>query len=539
MYFVADPFIESLSKDPSSSNRPRMVPHGFYSEVTPKQPTHPKLIHANSKLLEVLGVGKKELSDDKTIGLLSGQLLPKERRPFAMNYGGHQFGQWAGQLGDGRAIHLGSVEERSNSTASHPKLWQLQLKGAGPTPYSRSADGFAVLRSSIREYLCSEAMQALGVPTTRALSLVGTGDQVLRDVMYNGNPKYEPGAIVARLAPNFIRFGSFELPASRDQKTALKELTDACIAHYFPEIKYKGPKAYEAFFEEVCKRTASLIIHWQRVGFVHGVLNTDNMSILGLTIDYGPYGWLEPYDPDWTPNTTDAAQRRYRFGNQSQVGLWNLYQLANALYPIVGETTALEAGLDAYKEAYEKGYLEMMAKKVGLDLLLKKGDKKERNAIQQLISTLENTLCLTETDMTIFFRTLANWETTSEKDPQIKQIFGTLYKAFYEPKELQGSVLRSWKLWLASYQELLEVQGVADRERQQSMNSVNPKYVLRNYMAQMAIEAAEQEDYSMVHSLFELLQKPYEEQVSQERWFAKRPDWAKNKVGCSQLSCSS
>ncbi|MCW1952630.1 MAG: YdiU family protein [Flavobacteriia bacterium] len=547
MKFIADPFIGALSKDPSSSNTPRTVPHGFYSEVHPKKVSKPQLLHANPKLLKVLGISQEDIQDPQIVELLSGQALPEQLQPYAMNYGGHQFGHWAGQLGDGRAIHLGSLQEINEAVQPADqtlgKIWQLQLKGAGPTPYSRTADGLAVLRSSIREYLCSEAMHALGVPSTRALSLVLTGDQVLRDVLYNGNPAYEPGAIVSRMAPNFIRFGSFELPATRGQKEALKELADACITYHFPHIKQKGTKAYVAFFEEVCQRTAALVLNWQRVGFVHGVLNTDNMSILGLTIDYGPYGWLEPYDPDWTPNTTDAAQRRYRFGNQSQVGLWNLYQLANALYPIVGETAPLEAALEAFKNDYERGYQDMMAKKIGLSQLQKKGSHQKREAIAKLIASLEETLCLTETDMTIFFRTLSQWEPVNtpqaNKKADASYIFGPVYAAFYSPEELEGTLLESWKNWLTSYKDLLHIQDQNTNERRIQMNAVNPKYVLRNYMAQLAIEKAEKGDYSLVSTLFELLQKPYDEQPTKEEWFAKRPEWAKNKVGSSQLSCSS
>ncbi|MBG3852707.1 YdiU family protein, partial [Xanthomonas hortorum pv. carotae] len=229
-------------------------------------------------------------------------------QPWAVNYGGHQFGHWAGQLGDGRAISLGEAIGVDGGR------YELQLKGAGPTPYSRGADGRAVLRSSIREFLCSEAMHHLGVPTTRALSLVTTGDAVVRDMFYDGRPQREPGAIVCRVAPSFIRFGNFELPSARGDSALLRQWADFTIARDFPELKGAGENLYAAWFAQVCERTAVMVAHWMRVGFVHGVMNTDNMSILGLTIDYGPYGWVDDYDPDWTPNTTDAQGRRYRFG---------------------------------------------------------------------------------------------------------------------------------------------------------------------------------------------------------------------------------
>ena len=546
--FKKDPFLSSLEKDPSLKNTPRNVPLGFYSLVKPKQTKQPQFIHINEVLLDTLAQ-QEDKNPEALLKLLSGNYVPSQITPYAMNYGGHQFGHWAGQLGDGRAIHLGAVpkqiQNNSPSDFYQPEgvqetLWQLQLKGAGPTPYSRNADGLAVLRSSIREYLCSEAMYALGVPTTRALSLSLTGDQVLRDVLYNGNAAYEPGAIVARMAPNFIRFGSFELPATRGQKEALKNLTEATIKYHFPEIKTAGKAAYLALFKEVCERTAALVVHWQGVGFVHGVLNTDNMSILGLTLDYGPYGWLESYDPQWTPNTTDAEHRRYCFGNQSQVGLWNLYQLANALYPLIEETAALEESLSYYKTQYENGYTRMMCQKLGI---IEAINTKQKTRQSQLIEDLESVLCLTETDMTIFFRQLASFNPheflkTSPESPSEK-VFGPLLMAFYKPEMLQENILAKWQEWLKDYASFLNSQNQDPKKRAAQMNAVNPKYVLRNYMAQMAIEKAEKGDYTLLTTLFKLLQKPYEEQPLQEEWFAKRPEWARNKVGSSVLSCSS
>ena len=323
--FQLDHFIESLPKDPSLDEYPRAVPEALYSFVNPKKTKSALKIHLNSSLLKSLGIDE---DDPDLIQQLTGNTISDHHIPFAMNYGGHQFGHWAGQLGDGRAIHLGGIKINGSTTDLNwntPSDWaQIQLKGAGPTPYSRSADGLAVLRSSIREYLCSEAMYHLGVPTTRALSLCLSGDLVNRDMLYNGNPGLEQGAIVARVAPNFIRFGSFELPSSRGEIATLTTLVKQTIKYYYPNIQGPLKEATIDFFKQVCENTAKVIADWQRVGFVHGVLNTDNMSVLGLTIDYGPYGWMEPYDLDWTPNTTDAKENRYRFGNQHQVGLWNL-----------------------------------------------------------------------------------------------------------------------------------------------------------------------------------------------------------------------
>ena len=263
---------------------------------------------------------------------VGNRLLPG-MKPIATCYGGHQFGNWAGQLGDGRAINLGEARGRDG------KRWTLQLKGAGPTPYSRTADGLAVLRSSLREYVCSGAMFHLRVPTTRALSLALTGEDVVRDILYDGHPAPEPGAVVCRVAPSFTRFGHFEILAARRETDLLGRFLDFTIASDFPHLLDEADaKARRiGWFREVAERTATMVAEWMRVGFVHGVMNTDNMSVLGLTIDYGPYGWLESFDPDWTPNTTDAATRRYRFGQQPAIAQWNLLQLANAVFPLIGD----------------------------------------------------------------------------------------------------------------------------------------------------------------------------------------------------------
>ena len=538
--FQPDPFIQSLPQDPSLDSYPRAVHQALYSFVNPKKTAAAKKVHLNTDLLKMLGI---EQADQDLIPQLTGNIQSKEQLPFAMNYGGHQFGHWAGQLGDGRAIHLGGLQVLENKLWKQGFSWaQIQLKGAGPTPYSRSADGLAVLRSSVREYLCSEAMHHLGIPTTRALSLCLSGDQVNRDLLYNGNPGLEPGAIVARVAPNFIRFGSFQLPASRGEINPLKILLKQTVKHYYPEIKAPLKEATSLFFKRVCEDTATLIAHWQRVGFVHGVLNTDNMSILGLTIDYGPYGWLEPYDLDWTPNTTDARESRYRFGNQHQVGLWNVYQLANALYPIVTDAAPLEAALDHYKETFENTYAQIRKEKLGLQHFKNK-------AIEGLIDRLDPLLSLIETDMTLFYRELSQFNPAiflkrledhkGGKALSDQSLFGPLFKAFYKADALKTHTKQQWLSWLEDYARMRDNQPTSQAEIASKMNVVNPKYVLRNYMAQMAIEAAEKEDYSLIEELFTLLQNPYEEQPAYEKWYAKRPEWARNKVGCSQLSCSS
>ncbi|NRA34917.1 MAG: YdiU family protein, partial [Polyangiaceae bacterium] len=300
-------FVSELPGDKLSANRPRQVEGACYSLVEPTPVAAPKVIAHSQEVADQLGYSSDDLESARMSAVLGGCALQEGMTSFAAAYGGHQFGNWAGQLGDGRAISLG---ERQGPDGN----WlEMQLKGAGPTPYSRTADGRAVMRSSVREFLCSEAMFHLGVPTTRALSLVSTGDAVVRDVLYDGNAKPEPGAIVCRVAPSFLRFGNFELFASRGDETTLRQLTNYTLRHFFPQLLTPemiagtiepGKDEIAAMFSEVCLSTAIMVNHWMRVGFVHGVMNTDNMSILGLTIDYGPYGWLEDFDPTWTPNTT-------------------------------------------------------------------------------------------------------------------------------------------------------------------------------------------------------------------------------------------
>jgi uncharacterized protein YdiU (UPF0061 family) len=292
-------FVRALPADPSTEPRPRQVNAALYSFVTPTRVSAPRVIAYSSEVAAMLGWTDEDVRSPNFAEVFGGNALIDGMQPYAANYGGHQFGNWAGQLGDGRAITLGEV-----LTDAGGRL-ELQLKGAGRTPYSRTADGRAVLRSSVREFLCSEAMHHLGVPTTRALSLVATGDKVVRDMFYDGNPQAEPGAIVCRVAPSFIRFGNFELPSAREDHPLLEKLIDFTIARDYPDLVAEGGDKSEQrarWFGEICARTARMIAHWMRVGFVHGVMNTDNMSILGLTIDYGPYGWVDNFDRNWTKN---------------------------------------------------------------------------------------------------------------------------------------------------------------------------------------------------------------------------------------------
>lgn len=517
---IQNNFTSQLTADPSEINIPRQVHEAFFSYVIPKVPSNPSVIHTSIEVANSLGLSEADLQSQDFLNTFSGTTVYPGTKPYAMAYAGHQFGNWAGQLGDGRAINLSEVLHDNKS-------FTLQLKGAGPTPYSRTADGFAVLRSSIREYLCAEAMHYLGVPTTRSLSLILSGDAVLRDVMYNGNPAYEKGAIVCRVAPSFIRFGSFELFASRQDHKNLKLLADYTIKHHFSHIEGEGISKYLDFFNEVTATTLKMILEWQRVGFVHGVMNTDNMSIHGLTIDYGPYGWLEDYNSNWTPNTTDNQHKRYRFGNQPNIALWNLYQLANAIYPLIEDAKPLEAILNAFAKEYEAEYLNMMQDKLGFQI------KKETDTV--IIQNLTELLEIVETDMTIFFRNLS----VISKEDSVAIAFEHIKDAFYILTDLTEPVLKVWHEWLEQYLLRINIEEVSNEDRKTQMNRVNPKYVLRNYMAQMCIDEADKGNYALLNELYEMLKKPYQEQPNFQKWFAKRPDWARDKVGCSMLSCSS
>lgn len=524
-------FTRCLPADPEPRNFRRQVHQACYSRVTPTAVTAPRLIAHSAEVCQLLGLDIEATGRETMAEVFGGNRVLAGMDPFAMCYGGHQFGNWAGQLGDGRAINLGEVLNPAG------QYWTLQLKGAGPTPYSRTADGLAVLRSSVREFLCSEAMFHLGVPTTRALSLVTTGEEVLRDMFYDGNPRYEPGAVVCRVAPSFIRFGNFEIFTSRGDHENLRRLAHYTIATDFPHLAPHpdptggppySPDVYSQWFDEVCLLTAEMIVHWMRVGFVHGVMNTDNMSILGLTIDYGPYGWLENYDPDWTPNTTDASGRRYRYGNQPQIALWNLLQLANAILPLVGDSKPLEQSLHRYSDRFETSWQQMMAQKLGLD-------RYHESADNDLIVDLLDFFATVETDMTLFFRRLADVST----EAPLEDIPDVLVESFYAPDPIAPPSRQKLVAWLNAYQLRVQQTGIPLQQRRAMMNTVNPIYVLRNYLAQQAIDQAEQGDWSMISELLDVLRRPYEELPGNERFAAKRPEWARHRAGCSMLSCSS
>ena len=495
-------FLDETPGDSVTGGPARQVPHACWSRIEPSPAPNPELLLWSSEMGAQLGL---DTFDEVVLG--GGQVV-EGMDPYSQRYGGHQFGNWAGQLGDGRAITLGEVQLEN-------EVLELQLKGAGSTPYSRFADGKAVLRSSIREFLCSEAMHHLGVPTTRALSLVSTGEMILRDMMYDGNQAHEPGAVVCRVAPSFIRFGSFQIHSAMGDIPTLKSLLEHTITHHFPEHDGTTDKGLVQWLSHVAEQTALMISHWMRVGFVHGVMNTDNMSIHGLTIDYGPYGWLEDYNPGWTPNTTDLRTRRYRYGQQPQIGAWNIARLLEAMVPIMEQPDLLHDVLDGYTNAYSTFQNEMWAMKLGLEEF--------RDDDESLIRDLNELLQRVETDMTIFFRLLS-----SIQEPTIQ----SLADAFYDPTTIPTE---EWNAWLLTWWQ--RVHSNPDRK---AMLSSNPKYVLRNWMAQLAIEAAESGDLSVCKELYTVLLNPYDEQVEfEEKWFQKRPEWARHKIGCSMLSCSS
>jgi uncharacterized protein YdiU (UPF0061 family) len=374
-------------------------------------------------------------------------------------------------------------------------------------------------------------------------------------MFYDGNPQAEPGAIVCRVAPTFLRFGNYEIFSARGDVDNLRRLADFTLETHFPELGVPARETYLAWFTEVCRRTALMIVEWMRVGFVHGVMNTDNMSILGLTIDYGPYGWLEGYDPQWTPNTTDAMGRRYCFGQQPQIGLWNLVQLANTLWPIVEDKPGLEGALAVYSETFKSGYREMIARKLGLAASSAVDDS-------ELIEELFKTLQLVEVDYTLFFRGLAEWqnefgqlagdlsselevyEPTSQRvqaasDSGLPIWLGPLAAAFYRMEPWSAMVERGWSAWLQRYRERLRRDSLNGSQRRTQMNAVNPKFVLRNYLAQQAIDAATQGDFTAIERLYQVMQHPYDEQPEAESFANKRPEWARHRAGCSMLSCSS
>jgi uncharacterized protein YdiU (UPF0061 family) len=523
-------FVGSLPGDPSTDASSREVLNACYSFVSPTNVSSPKLIAWSDQLAESLGLLSPVVGESEQVaGILSGNSLRPGMRPYSACYGGHQFGHWAGQLGDGRAITLGEFKDLGG------KSWELQLKGAGRTPYSRHADGRAVLRSSLREFLCSEAMHGLGIPSTRALSLVLTGDEVVRDMFYDGRPAAELGAITARVAPSFLRFGNFQILSARGEYGNLRTLTDYAISRFSSDLMSGSEPQYTQWFEDICVRTAKLMVDWQRTGFVHGVMNTDNMSILGLTIDYGPYGWLEGFDPSWTPNTTDAAGRRYCYGRQPQIAYWNLQRFGEALLPLFEGNSGVDKikhGLDRYVETFNKSFFNAFAQKIGLQRCRDRAD-------ETLITDLMDLLKSVETDMTIFFRRLAEIDPAKISAKSTWDNLGEIFDAFYNLSAVPPSHQQEVLDWMRRYARRFDLEGSDQERRLELMNKMNPKFIFRNYLAQEIIDEIMQGTTTKLHQVLKRSRSPYMDMAGDEELCKRRPEWARFKPGCSALSCSS
>jgi uncharacterized protein YdiU (UPF0061 family) len=467
----------------------------FSERRTPAGIPGARLVAVSEEAARLIDLRAGEESRPEFTALASGNALLRGMEPVAAMYGGHQFGVWAGQLGDGRAILLGEVRNPSTSSGQAGEPWELQIKGGGMTAFSRFADGRAVVRSTVREFLASEAMHHLGVPTTRALAMAAGDEPVLRE-------RVERAATVIRMAPSFVRFGSYEIFHYRKQHDAVKILADYVIDRFYPECG-TGDDRYARFFAAVVERTAVLMAQWQAVGFAHGVMNTDNFSILGLTLDYGPYGFVEAYEPGFICNHTDESGR-YAFDRQPTIGLWNCYALAEALSSLIPEAER-EAALARYEGAYRTAFLALLRAKLGvLDV---------RDDDAELAVELFRMLEARRVDWTNFWRAL------SHDDARALALLG------------EDASSRAW------FDRLAERTAHDDRDdarRRAAMRAVNPKYVLRNWVAQEAIAAAEAGDDSVVRAAYEVLRAPYDEHPEREAWAATAPaQYAHLSVSCS------
>jgi serine/tyrosine/threonine adenylyltransferase len=457
----------------------------------------PHVVATSRAAAALVGLDAGELANEDFVALFTGNQVAARSQPLAAVYSGHQFGVWAGQLGDGRAILLGDI-----ATPYGPM--ELQLKGAGKTPYSRMGDGRAVLRSSLREFLCSEAMAALGIPTTRALMVTGSHQPVVRETV-------ETAAVVTRMSPSFVRFGSFEHWHYRNQPDELRVLADYVIDTFYPELG-EGPGRYKALLTEVTLRTAHLVAQWQAVGFMHGVLNTDNMSILGLTLDYGPFGFMEAFDPGHICNHTDQ-HGRYSYANQPPIGHWNCYALANALLPLIGTVEDAQEALDIYQPEFGRKIDELLHAKLGL-MTNEEGD---RELLDETFKLMQDN----HADFTLFFRRLGELRVDAPgTDEPLRDLF------IDRP---------AFDAWAVKYRERLRREQSDDTARREAMMRANPKYVLRNYLAQVAIERAQNGDFSEVARLLSVLERPYDEQPENDAYAALPPDWASH----LEVSCSS
>jgi uncharacterized protein YdiU (UPF0061 family) len=484
--------LEALNFDPGYGRLPPV----FYSRVEPTPLADPYLVSFNDDAASLIDLDPAEAKRERFLAVMAGNAPLDGSEPLAMLYSGHQFGTYVPQLGDGRAIQIGEVVN------DRGERWSLQLKGSGQTPYSRMADGRAVLRSTIREYLCSEAMHALGTPTTRALCIVGADEPVYRETV-------ETAAVILRLAPSHVRFGSFEVFYYRQQHEHLRLLADHVIDAFFPWL-HGATDGYQRFLVEVVERTARLIARWQAVGFSHGVMNTDNMSILGLTLDYGPFGFMERFDYGYICNHSDT-QGRYSYGNQPHIGIWNLACLAQALTPLI-PVEQCNAALQRYEPTYVEEYSALMRAKLGLTTAEPEDP--------QLVLALLEIMGKSGADYTILFRSLGQFRSGTPNVPIRDQFIDRV----------------AFDAWCERYASRLLREPGDDAGREHRMNRVNPKYVLRNYLAQIAIDrATEHKDYSEIDRLLRLLQRPFDEQPGMASYAAPPPEWAQQ----IHVSCSS
>jgi len=492
------------------TNRLVQLGPAFYTRLQPTPAATPVWASRNTALLQALG-WPEDLLDDPAPW--AGNAVLPGCEPLATVYSGHQFGVWAGQLGDGRALWLGEAASRMGPQ-------EIQLKGAGRTPYSRMGDGRAVLRSSIREYLCSEAMHGLGIPTTRALCLAASPQAVAREEM-------ETAAIVTRVAPSFLRFGHFEHFAARTQTDELRALADHAIEHHLPEARERAQawqgNIYAGLLDEVQQRTAFLMAQWQGVGFCHGVMNTDNMSLLGLTIDYGPFQFMDGFDPHHVCNHSDT-QGRYAWANQPNIAYWNLYCLGQALLPLIGDQDLTVQVLEGYKTAFPRALGDTMRAKLGLTGAL--ATEEARESDWTLVEDVLQLLAGERTDHTIFWRRLSRAMATGWWDaPSGGQAWQAVDDLFLDHIR--------WHAWRERYRA--RVGHALAQDLGLTMLRVNPKFVLRNHLAETAIRQARAGDFSEIDRLLHLLHAPYDEHPGMDAWADFPPDWA----GQLEISCSS
>jgi uncharacterized protein YdiU (UPF0061 family) len=478
------------------------LPPDFHTRLQPMPVPEPYLVAASAAAAALIDLDPAEFHTEDFLQTFAGNRLPPASLPLAAVYSGHQFGVWAGRLGDGRAHLLGDLPAADPDTPGG--RIELQLKGSGMTPYSRMGDGRAVLRSSIREFLCSEAMAALDIPTTRALCVIGSELPVMRETV-------ETGAVITRMSPSFVRFGSFEHWFYADRPQELKTLTDHVIDRFYPALRDEA-NPYRALLSEVARRTAALIAQWQAVGFMHGVMNTDNMSILGLTLDYGPFGFMEAFHAGHICNHSDQ-QGRYAYHMQPGIGRWNCFALGQALLPLVGEVEDVQSALEIYLPTYRETIDTLLHAKLGLRAAL----PEDGALFDAMFALMQDN----HVDFTLFFRRLGDLKRNDASgDEPLRDLF--LDRAAFDA-------------WAAQYRARLGQEDSDDAARRAAMHAVNPKYILRNYLAQVAIEKAQNRDFSEVARLLDVLSRPFDEQPEYEDYARLPPDWASH----LEVSCSS